>query len=173
MCFSLQFVVIVRQSCPVCHGLVAIENSLLKRHRLRHRTFLARVYCKRLSPPDIRCCPVPEILYRHLRLVIGVVRLRRYAEIYSPYSCVFLCATRVCRIRPQVLCKVARAIYCIGLSFIGDRRHHIIRRFRGILRESSIIECSCRYLMPLFTPLYSLFRQCHRWSKNKALQSRS
>ncbi len=134
---------------------------------------LARVYCMRLSPPDVRHRPVPEILYSCLRLVIGIARLRRYAEIYQPYSCAFLCATYVCGICSQVLRKVARAIYCISLSFIGYRRHHIIRLFGGILRESSIIECSCRYLMPLFTPLYSLFRRCHRWSKNKALQSRS
>ncbi len=36
----------------------------------------------RPSPPDIRRRPVPE-------LVIGVTRLRRYAEIYPPYNCAF------------------------------------------------------------------------------------
>ncbi len=79
--FGLRSVVIVQQSCLVSRGLVAIGNRLPKRHRPRHRAFLARVDRTWPSPPDLLRRPVPEILYCRLWLVIGVAHLCRYAEI--------------------------------------------------------------------------------------------
>ncbi len=68
--------------------------------------------------------------------------------------CAFVWLANV-RLQLQIR-TVARATHRISLSFVGYRRHQIIRRFGGILPESSMIKCSCRYLIALSTLLYSI-----------------